>query len=46
VTIARAFSDTFAGIGPSSVPAFIVAQLAGAGAAAALADWMFAQRAE
>jgi arsenate reductase len=30
VTIGRAFSDTFAGIEPSSVPMFIVAQLAGA----------------
>jgi glycerol uptake facilitator-like aquaporin len=30
VTIGRAFSDTFAGIEPASVPMFIVAQLAGA----------------
>ena len=30
VTIARTLSDTFAGIKPSSVPAFIVAQLIGA----------------
>jgi glycerol uptake facilitator-like aquaporin len=30
VTIARAFSDTFAGIAPASVPAFIAAQLVGA----------------
>lgn len=30
VTIGRAFSDTFAGIDPASVPMFIVAQLAGA----------------
>lgn len=29
VTIAREFSDTFAGIAPSSVPGFIVAQLVG-----------------
>ena len=29
VTIARMFSDTFAGIAPSSVPAFILMQLAG-----------------
>ncbi|MFC4061498.1 aquaporin [Planomonospora corallina] len=29
VTIGRAFSDTFAGIAPASVPAFIAAQLAG-----------------
>lgn len=31
VTIARMFSDTFAGIAPSSAPAFILAQAAGAG---------------
>jgi glycerol uptake facilitator-like aquaporin len=31
VTLARAFSDTFAGIELSSVPAFILAQLIGAG---------------
>ncbi|MGW4958976.1 aquaporin [Nonomuraea sp. NPDC004186] len=30
VTLGRAFTDTFAGIAPASVPAFIVAQLAGA----------------
>jgi len=30
VTIGRAFSDTFAGIAPSSVPGFVLAQLAGA----------------
>ena len=36
VTMARALSDTFSGIAPASVPAFVAAQLAGAGAAAAL----------
>ncbi|MEW9530418.1 aquaporin [Microbispora sp. NPDC049125] len=30
VTIARGFSDTFAGIAPSSIPAFVAAQLLGA----------------
>jgi glycerol uptake facilitator-like aquaporin len=30
VTVGRIFSDTFAGIAPSSVPAFVVAQLVGA----------------
>lgn len=30
VTLARALSDTFAGIAPSGVPAFIIAQFAGA----------------
>jgi arsenate reductase len=29
VTIGRAFTDTFAGIAPASVPAFVVAQLVG-----------------
>jgi len=29
VTIGRAFTDTFAGIAPSSVPAFVIAQIAG-----------------
>jgi glycerol uptake facilitator-like aquaporin len=41
VTIARSLSDTFAGIAPSSAPAFIVAQLLGAAAAAALFSWLF-----
>ena len=36
VTIGRAFTATFAGIEPSSVPAFIVCQLAGAALAVAL----------
>lgn len=43
VTVARSLSDTFAGIAPSSAPAFIVAQLAGAAAAAALCGWLFRQ---
>ena len=30
VTVGRAFTDTFAGIAPASVPAFIAAQLVGA----------------
>ena len=29
VTVGRAFTDTFAGIAPASVPGFVVAQLAG-----------------
>jgi glycerol uptake facilitator-like aquaporin len=37
VTVGRMFSDTFAGIAPSSVPAFVVAQLAGAALGAGLA---------
>ncbi|MBN9023653.1 MAG: aquaporin family protein [Rhizobiales bacterium] len=42
VTIARAFTDSFAGIAPPDAPAFIVAQLAGAVAAVPLARWLFA----
>jgi glycerol uptake facilitator-like aquaporin len=41
VTIARAFTDTFAGIAPASVPAFVVAQLVGAVAASAVSVWVF-----
>jgi glycerol uptake facilitator-like aquaporin len=36
VTVGRALSDSFAGIEPASVPAFLVAQLVGAAAAAGL----------
>lgn len=38
VTVARAFSDTFAGIAPAGVPGFIAAQLVGMGLAAAAAS--------
>jgi glycerol uptake facilitator-like aquaporin len=41
VTIARALTDTFAGIAPAGVAAFIVAQLAGTLAAVALARWFW-----
>ena len=40
VTLARAATDTFAGIRPADVPVFIVAQLAGAAAATALFRWL------
>jgi glycerol uptake facilitator-like aquaporin len=40
VTLARAFSDTFAGIRPSDAFGFIVAQLAGAAAATILFRWL------
>ncbi|MEO6340198.1 MAG: MIP/aquaporin family protein [Caulobacteraceae bacterium] len=40
VTLARALSDTFAGIAPSSVPVFILAQLAGALAAVGVFGWL------
>ena len=42
VTIARSLSDTFAGIAPIGVPAFIAAQIVGAFAAVALSAWLFA----
>lgn len=42
VTIARALSDTYAGIAPGGVLAFIIAQIIGAAAAAAVARWLFA----
>lgn len=38
VTIGRMFTDTFAGIAPASVPAFLLAQLVGAAAGAALTE--------
>jgi glycerol uptake facilitator-like aquaporin len=41
VTIARALSDTFAGIAPANVLAFICAQLAGAAAALAMAGLLW-----
>jgi glycerol uptake facilitator-like aquaporin len=40
VTLARAASDTFAGIRPADVPGFIVAQFAGAMAATLLFRWL------
>ena len=40
VTLARAASDTFAGIRPVDVPGFIVAQLLGAAAATATFRWL------
>jgi glycerol uptake facilitator-like aquaporin len=47
ITIARSLSDSFAGIAPACVPAFIAAQLAGAITAHLVADAIFAgQRGE
>jgi glycerol uptake facilitator-like aquaporin len=40
VTIARAWTDTFAGIRPVDVPGFIGAQLLGAASATALFRWL------
>jgi glycerol uptake facilitator-like aquaporin len=44
VTLARSLSDTFAGIAPSGVLAFIVAQIIGALLATALARWLWPNR--
>lgn len=41
ITIGRAFSDTFAGIAPTSVLPFVVAQLVGAGIGVAVALGLF-----
>ena len=40
VTVARALTDTFAGIRPVDVPGFVAAQLAGAAAATLLFRWL------
>lgn len=44
VTLARAASDTFAGIRAADVPAFVVAQLLGASTATALFRWLVPTR--
>jgi len=44
VTIARSLSDTFAGIAPAGVAAFIAAQLAGALAAVGVSRWLWRGR--
>ncbi len=44
ITIARSLSDTFSGISPSHVPAFILAQLFGAVAAVPLAALLFSNQ--
>jgi glycerol uptake facilitator-like aquaporin len=46
VTIARALSDTFAGIRPMDVAPFVLAQLVGAAAALAVCRWLLAERAQ
>ena len=40
VTVARSLTDTFAGVRPVDVPAFVTAQLVGAFAATALFQWL------
>ena len=46
ITIARSLSDSFAGIAPANVPAFVIAQLVGAGAAALFASQLFPDETE
>ncbi|MCE7796385.1 aquaporin family protein [Sphingobium sufflavum] len=46
ITIARSLSDSFAGIAPPGVPAFIAAQLAGAVAAHLVSERLFSPRQE
>ncbi len=41
VTIARGLTDTFTGIQPAHIPAFVIAQLAGAIVATVLMNWLF-----
>src|ERR1700759_2417576 len=43
VTVARALSDTFAGIAPAGVVAFVAAQLFGMAAAVAIGSWLWPQ---
>jgi glycerol uptake facilitator-like aquaporin len=45
ITIIRSLSNSFAGIAPGDVPAFIIAQLAGAALAAWVSGWLFNERA-
>lgn len=42
VTVARALTDTFSGIAPAHVPAFVLAQIVGAMLATALFAWLLA----
>ena len=44
VTLARVFSNTFAGIRPQDAPPFVVAQMIGAVMAAYLCRWLLAER--
>ncbi|HEY3117495.1 MAG TPA: MIP/aquaporin family protein [Chloroflexota bacterium] len=44
VTVARMFSDTFAGIAPTSAPAFVLAQLLGTAVAVALLRFLATER--
>ena len=45
VTVSRALTDTFSGIAPAHVPAFVIAQLVGASAAVAFFTWLLPRKA-
>lgn len=44
VTLARSLTDTFSGIAPAGVPAFMLAQLVGALVAFGVFDWLLNPR--
>jgi glycerol uptake facilitator-like aquaporin len=46
VAIARSLTDTFSGIRPVDVPAFLAAQLAGGFAAVLVSDWLISRPSE
>lgn len=46
VTLARSITDTFSGIAPANVPAFIAAQMLGGALAVAVGGWLFQQQTE
>lgn len=46
ITLARALTDSFAGIRPEDVPGFIISQLVGALMAAAFGRWLFEDKAD
>jgi glycerol uptake facilitator-like aquaporin len=46
VTFARSFTDTFSGIVPANMPAFVLAQIAGALLAVAVFGWLYAEPSE
>jgi glycerol uptake facilitator-like aquaporin len=46
VTMARAMTDTFAGISPRSVPLFVAGQAVGGAAAALFVRWLFGGKAD
>ena len=44
VAIARAFTDTFAGIRPIDLPGFVIAEIVGALLAMVVAGWLLAEQ--